>query len=508
MMSQGKTNLRFVTWNTRGIRNPDEKFSQVLQKLSDLQADIVFIQETRVGPKHYQILTEVEDWKVYFTVCRPSSKGVAILIKKTIPFEYICYDKDHCSGGYIVLFCHLYGELYTLVNVYNHKADNNVLGRLKEYLMETAEGVLVVGGDFNTVLHPRFDRSPDSKNSPFRSILENFTVSLHLRDTWSYLYFADEGFTRHQNESHSRLDMFFMHSDTMRRVCDIKVEENEISDHNPVVLELEVQKQTGNNFPKVSLLIEHLAWPTGKPNRISGKIRGAEILSAIKTLSDSEEQRPDQRQVEHYKSHQCPVTEILKIKYNRMLKRNFVSEAFKEYHLSQDRHIFNVEYLILSQILPKRLSAYIYPYTKEKQETNLATFLTMTCDKGVQKIKSSFLDKSLKPESEWKKKLWSSEPPTKFCILEHLLPEDQGSSGELRLLVPDCRLTNAILNLALNKLNYILNEETECRSSVCFQRQALLIHAHQSKQEKVVMLVEKFQEDSGIIFRRKIHTRD
>ncbi|XP_058241623.1 uncharacterized protein LOC131350772 [Hemibagrus wyckioides] len=503
MASQGKR-LHIVTWNTQGIRSPSQKFSNVLSCLNDLQADVVFIQETRVGTKNYRMLTDVRDWKIYFTVNNSSSKGVAILINNNVPFNYICHDED-CSGGYIVLFCHLYGELYTLVSVYKHKADRTVLGRLKEYLMEAAEGVLVVGGDFNTVLHPSFDRSPsDSNHSAFRSILEDFTVSLNLRDTWSYLRFADEGFTRHQNDSHSRLDMFFMRSDTMRLVCGIRVEDNEISDHNPVVLVLEVQEQTESKFPKVALLLK-TATHTGirKPNRISGKISGAEILSAIKTLSDLEEQRPNRRQVEHIKSHPCSVTEILKIKYNNMLKTKCVSEAFKEYHLSQGRHIFNVEYLIISQVLAKRLSAYIVPCSIQKQETILDKFLTVTCDKGTQKIKSSFLETSLRLENEWKEKLRHSQPPAKFHILECLLPVDQGSSG--KLLLPECPLTNTILNLALNKLDHILNDEMECRSSVCFQRQALLIHAHQSKKKQVVSLVEKFQEDSGIIFHKIFH---
>ncbi|MCI4374780.1 hypothetical protein PGIGA_G00009880, partial [Pangasianodon gigas] len=482
MASQGKTSLRFVTWNTHGIKSPDLKFFNVLRRLSNLQADIVFIQETHVGPKYYQILTDVKNWKVYFTVHLSTSKGVAILIKNNVPFKYICHDED-CSGGFIVLFCHLYGELYTLVNVYNHKADRLVLGRLKEYLMETAEGVLVVGGDFNTVLHPCFDRSPSaSRHSPFRAILEDFIVSLNLRDTWSYLQSTDEGFARHQNESHSRIDIFFMRSDIVGRARSITVEQSDISDHNPVVLELEVQQQTGDKFPQVALYVKETY--NGRPNRMSGKISGAEILSVIRTLTDSQEQRPGKNQVDYYKKKRLPLTETLKINYNNMLKTNHVSEAFKVSHLSRDRHIFSVEYLIFSQILANRLSAYIFPYFKEKLETNLDKFFAVKFLKGTQKIKLSFLETSRELEKDLKKKLSPSAPPAKFRILEFLLPEVQGSSRELRLLLPGCPLSSTVLNLALNKLDWILNSETDCRSSVCFHRQVLLIHAHQSKKRQ------------------------
>ncbi|XP_060776452.1 uncharacterized protein LOC132885939 [Neoarius graeffei] len=513
MTSQTETSLCFVTWNIRGIKKP-RKLSRLLETLRKLQADIVFLQETHVGLE-YDLQKKVEDetektWTVFYTVHSPASKGVAILIKNTIPFEYKRHDED-CSGGYIVLFCHLHGEMFTLVNVYNHQHDRIVLGRLKEYLMETAEGVLVVGGDFNTVLHPCFDRRPSAfnpYNSPLKRVLEDFTVSLNLRDTWSYLHAADVGFTRRQGASQSRIDMFFMHNDIVGRVRSITVEQYKLSDHNPLLLEVEVQQQnrtaTGNKFPRVSKKNYTFQYPRHPDDRIPGKISGAEILSVIKSLPDSQEERPDQRQVGYYKRRQWQMTETLKTKYNDMLRTNSVSEAFKESRLSKDRFVFNVEYLIFSQILAKRLSAYIFPYNKKKQEKNLDKFLTVTFKKGTQKIKWSFLEKSLEPEEGLKRKLIGSAPRAKFHILKHLLPTDQGSSGELGLLLPGCPLTRTLLNLALNKLDWILNSEKECRSSVCFQRQALLIHAYQKKQkkQKVARLVEDFEGYSGLKFEK------
>ncbi|XP_053535206.1 uncharacterized protein LOC128631116 [Ictalurus punctatus] len=488
MASIVKKRLRFVTWNTRGIKSPPQKFSDLLSSLISLKAHIAFIQETHVGPTCYQILENVENWNVYFTVHSPRSKGVAILISYDVPFEYICHDED-CSGGYIVLFCRLYGELYTLVNVYNHKADKNVLARLKDYLRETAEGVLVVGGDFNTVLDPSFDRLSSAlltKQSSLRAILEDFTISLNLRDTWSYLHFADGGFTRRQNESHSRLDMFFMCSDAMVRVCSSKIQSNEISDHKPLVLELKVQQQTGNIIPKVALFLKETRVDE-EPDRRSGKINGAEILSSIKSLIDSK-QRPDTMDVDYYKKFCCQLTETLKGKYNIMLKNKQVPEAY----YSGD--IFNVECLIFSEILAKRLSVLITPSLKREKKAKFDILLTMTFEPGPQEIRWSFLEQTLR-----RLKQIQSVPPLDFSILDCLLPKVQNFSGELRCLRPGIPLTNAILNLALTQLeDLILRSETECRTSVSFHRQALLIHADQSKRGKVVRVLEKFQDDSGI----------
>uniref|UniRef100_A0A672QRI8 exodeoxyribonuclease III n=1 Tax=Sinocyclocheilus grahami TaxID=75366 RepID=A0A672QRI8_SINGR len=147
--------LSFVSWNTMGIRytkGTNSKLQLVLDELIRLKADVVFLQETHIEPRSYEVPESIKGWRTFFTVHHPRSKGVAILIKNEKTFNYICHDEDY-SGGYIVLFCHLYGQLYTLVNVYNHKADRQMLYRLRDYLTAiNTKGVLVVGGDFQLVL--------------------------------------------------------------------------------------------------------------------------------------------------------------------------------------------------------------------------------------------------------------------------------------------------------------------------------------------------------------------
>ncbi|XP_058241555.1 uncharacterized protein LOC131350745 [Hemibagrus wyckioides] len=511
--------LSFLSWNTNGIRNTrksPQKFSKLLATLSKLQADIVFIQETHIGTSGFQDLDEQKTWDAFFTVHSNKSKGVAILIKKGIQFEYICHDEDY-SGGYIVLFCYLYGELFTIVNLYNHKEDRIVLRRLKEYLMETAEGVLVVGGDFNTVLHPILDRKPStSRHSPFRDILEDFIVSLNLKDTWSCSHPTEEGFTRRQNKSYSRLDMFFMPEDKINRVCSIKpLKQQNISDHYPLVLTLTVQVQTEKKIPNVAtLLMEH----KHNSDRRAGKISGAEILSVIRSLTVSEEARPDELQIYTYKRFRCSLTEILKIHFNNMLKHNCLYTDFnKSYlsNLSRDRHIFNVDYLIFSQILAKRLSAFITPSSKGSTGKNLNNVFRLSFDSGEQQISWSFLKEALK-----NLKQTSSTPPPDFSILDCILPKVQ-SSGKFRRLQPGCPLTNTILNLALKHLgDRVFDFRYKCEdvghrsdekhkrkckeimsmASVCYERRVLLIHTKLEEHE-VEMKVKDFKDQvkkSGI----------
>ncbi|XP_053536198.1 uncharacterized protein LOC124627508 isoform X2 [Ictalurus punctatus] len=504
-MQAEQKSLFFVTWNTNGIRDTrmlPQKFSNIFKSLSDLQADIVFIQETHVGTDCYNILEDVPGWKVFFTVHNSRSKGVAILIRDKVPFEYICHDEDY-SGGYIVLFCHLYGELYTLVNMYNHKADRDILNSLKDYLMETAEGVLVVGGDFNTVLHPSFDRrslSSHARHSPFRAFLEDFTVSLNLRDTWSYKRSTDEVITRRQKEqTASRIDMFFLPEHKLGLVCNIDVAEAQgVSDHYPLVLELTVQHRTETILPNVALRLPKPFKYT--PDRTPGKISGAEILSTIKSLTDLEEHSLDMEHVKSYKEQRCQLTETLKYKYNSMIENKEVGE----------RNTF--EHLIFSQILAKRLNASISPSFKGKIVTNLDTFSTVKFETGPQTIKWSFLERKLKklqtrvkkPQPRVKKtKRRPSAPPPEFSILERfldcLLPKDQISS-ELRLLEPGSPLTNAIFNLALNELEAIVVRNL-CKGTVCYQRQVLRVHTPPITSDFVDIFINNFKEQSGLKIR-------
>lgn len=487
--------LNIVTWNTNGIKI---KLPEVMDSLNSLKADIALIQETHVGPECYQIFVtfEQKNWNVFFTVHSSSSKGVAILIKKDIQFEYICHDEDY-NGGYIVLFCYLYGELFTFVNVYNHKADRTLLGRLKEYLIETAEGVLVIGGDFNTVLHPNLDRKPPtSRCSPFRYILKDFTVSLNLKDIWSCLHPIEEGFTRCQNESYSRIDMFFMPEDKINRVCSIKLlKQQNISDHYPLVLTLTVHVQTEKKIPNVAtLLMDH----KHNSDRRAGKISGAEILSVIRSLTDSEEARPDELQIYTYKRFQCPLTEILKIHFNNMLKDKCLYMTFSETYFSGYRHMFNVDYLIFTQILANRLSAFITPSFKGMTGRNSHIVFSLTFDSGEQQISWSF-----QKEAHENLKQTSSTPLLDFSILDCILPKVQSSDG-LRHLQPGCPLTNTILNLVLKHLGdrvfdfrykseevgHRRDEKHKCKDkeimsmvSVCYERRVLLIHTKLKEHE-------------------------
>ncbi|XP_016142290.1 uncharacterized protein [Sinocyclocheilus grahami] len=484
--------LSFVSWNTMGIRytkGTNSKLQLVLDELIRLKADVVFLQETHIEPRSYEVPESIKGWRTFFTVHHPRSKGVAILIKNEKTFNYICHDEDY-SGGYIVLFCHLYGQLYTLVNVYNHKADRQMLYRLRDYLTAiNTKGVLVVdmvGGDFNTVLDPTFDRRPAADqtfHSSLRRILEDFTESLSLKDIFALMHPMEEGFTRSQNQSHSRLDMFFMPTNTMHYVINCMnhkspTEKKRISDHNPLVLDIKVPSLLEYKMPEVASLLIKCKYREA-PDRRAGKINGAEILSAIRSLPDSQQQIPDELSVYHYKRIDLPFTELLKLIYNRRLKSKCVPKSFvKSLPVPDNMHCFRVDYLIFTHILAKRLMVFLTPSFRERNRVARGVCFCVTFAERPQHIKMSFLNQSLSSLKQM-----NPTPPKDFSILENLLPRSSHSDHDYRTLRQGCPLTTPILILALKQLesDIMATSKSTGNTSLSITRESLLIYTDNLK---------------------------
>uniref|UniRef100_A0A671RRU2 Endonuclease/exonuclease/phosphatase domain-containing protein n=1 Tax=Sinocyclocheilus anshuiensis TaxID=1608454 RepID=A0A671RRU2_9TELE len=102
MESSKEQTLCFVSWNICGQKNP-----KIDHYSKEQQAEIFFLQETYIGPESKPPLEKPKGWQSFFTVYDSKSKGVAILIKDGVPFQYLCHDEDY-SGGYLVLFCRLH----------------------------------------------------------------------------------------------------------------------------------------------------------------------------------------------------------------------------------------------------------------------------------------------------------------------------------------------------------------------------------------------------------------
>lgn len=512
MATSNEQTLCFVSWNIGGKKNPNiDHFSK------ELKADIFFLQETKIGPDSDTPLEKPEGWQSFFTVYDSSSKGVAILIKNCVPFQYICHDEDY-SGGYLVLFCYLHGELFTLVNVYNHKYDKEILNRLQEYLREAAEGVLVVGGDFNTVLDLSCDRTSKAKtvqHTPQWSSFKKFTASLNLMDTWAYFYPTRKAFTYNQSECYSRLDMFLLCEDNLARIKAIRTVDQinkgeTVQDHLLLLIHLKV-----NKVSNVASKLE----PFHELDKRAGKINGAEILSVIKSLTDSGIKRPNGISVQTYKNFCCQFSEILKTCFNCWMKSNKLPPDFNaSIPASGGRKHFNVDYLIFTMILAKRLNLLLEAFPEERNQENCDLCYCITFAEKTDKIKCTFLNNSLSylltncgtKSGEESQKKATSKQMIKILLkgLAHMETEENVAGNILEAIIPKasdgfrelqdgCPLTRSILSLVLKYLELRINEEyKKYTTHVCHSRQSVVIHENSFPDMK--NLFEEFKSNSGI----------
>uniref|UniRef100_A0A8C2CJE5 exodeoxyribonuclease III n=1 Tax=Cyprinus carpio TaxID=7962 RepID=A0A8C2CJE5_CYPCA len=535
MESSKEQTLCFVSWNICGQKTPN-----IDQYSKELKAEIFFLQETRIGPESDMPLEKPKGWQSFFTVYDSKSKGVAILIKDGVPFQYISHDEDY-SGGYVVLFCRLHGELFTLVNVYNHKDDKEMLYRLQEYLREAAEGVLVVGGDFNTVLDLSCDRTSKADtvhHTPQWGPFKKFTASLNLMDTWAYFHPTVKAFTYYQKDSYSRIDMFLLCEDNLERIKHVKIQEAKrtedqiksgkketVQDHLLLLMCLKVKE-----VPNVASQLQKFH----EPDRRAGKINGAEILSVIKSLTDSGHKGPNGKSVQTYKNSCCQFTEILKTCFNSFIKSYQLPPDFKASSSTSDgRKHFNVDYLIFTMVLAKRLNVLLEAFSEERSQKN-------TCDlcycvkfaEKPKKIKWTFLKNSLlyllekcnkskveekqsaeKTQNESQKKKKGKQKTSKKSknintLLKGLIPMETEERNMLEDIIPKasddfrelqegCPLTRSILGLVLKYLELRINEKYEKYTAhVCHSRQVVVIYENSSPDLKC--LCEEFKINSGI----------
>ncbi len=235
-MSSGE-NLRFMSWNSNGIKT---KIKKVRSEIDKQKCHVVFLQETHSN----EVLKKLEDWKSFCTTQKSKDTGVAILIRKDIFELYNTITDD--NGCYIVVKCTLKGQLFTLVSLYNPPGNTKPLIKLINVIEKNAEGILLIGGDFNTTLNPYLDRNSETKNKQHLSlkpVVELFMTSFQLVDVWRRFHPIECEFSYKSSKDpvkavKSRLDYLFVPEESMHYIksCEISKEEC-CSDHQPVLFE-------------------------------------------------------------------------------------------------------------------------------------------------------------------------------------------------------------------------------------------------------------------------------
>ena len=109
-------NLTFCSWNVNGINEPVKR-GKVLSHLKSLHTDFIFLQETHLKNDSHSRLRCRWIQQIYHSNFSIKARGVAILIRKGVPFKHTSTiaDKD---GRYLILVGEIHSTPMTLLNIY------------------------------------------------------------------------------------------------------------------------------------------------------------------------------------------------------------------------------------------------------------------------------------------------------------------------------------------------------------------------------------------------------
>lgn len=222
--SQSHLPLRFISWNVKGINNPVKR-TRVFTHLKSLRSDVVYLQETHLRSSEQIKLKKTWISQIFSSKFEDRSRGVAILIRKGIPFIPLSTVAD-TRGRYIIIQGRLYGKQVILANVYGPNWDDpNFYCTFLKHLPDLTESHLILGGDFNCVLNPQLDRSnpkPDSKISKAGNVLKSFMQSYAFFDPWRNKNPTSKQFSFFSpvHRSYSRIDFFVVDNRILPKVLD------------------------------------------------------------------------------------------------------------------------------------------------------------------------------------------------------------------------------------------------------------------------------------------------
>lgn len=170
-----QTKLKFTSWNVKGMINMT-KIKQVLTRIKQSlkKSSTVFLQETHLLKE--ELLKVQRRWpgQVFASCYFSHSRGVMLLIHKSIPFivNNTILDK---AGRYLIVQETYISKVINLVNFYGPNEDNPTLFENLFILLASLPDAALLAGDFNCTLNLLLDRSSglDSSHSKSRGKKSN-----------------------------------------------------------------------------------------------------------------------------------------------------------------------------------------------------------------------------------------------------------------------------------------------------------------------------------------------
>lgn len=159
--------LKITSWNVRGLGKLT-KVKQVMTRIKQINPSIVFLQECHISSNDTTPIQRRWKGQIYSALFSPNSRGVMILIHKSIPFQISKVLQD-TAGRYIIIQGSILNENIILANVYGPNTDCPSFFEKLFLLLSSLLGKLIIAGNFNCTLSPSLDRSTGSDTTHIQS---------------------------------------------------------------------------------------------------------------------------------------------------------------------------------------------------------------------------------------------------------------------------------------------------------------------------------------------------
>lgn len=233
------SDLKIVSLNVKGINNVIKR-QKILTFLRKENTKIALLSETHLNDIEHLKLRRAWVGQVFYSSHNSKSRGVAILIHRSLPFtlEKTISDND---GRYVLISGYLYGEQILIGCIYGPNIyEATFLPKLLSDVTSVHTPYTVLGGDFNCIHDPCVDQSPPRLNSTSRKSLRlrEFCHDLELFDTWRVTNPRERDYTffSQPHQTFSRIDFFLSSRMVLDRVRECSTGTCTISDHSHVSL--------------------------------------------------------------------------------------------------------------------------------------------------------------------------------------------------------------------------------------------------------------------------------
>ena len=236
--------LQIATYNVRGIRDTMKRRC-VFNFLHDQNLDVIYIQESHSSPNCEKYWRSEWGGKIYYAHGTTASGGTMIMFKKGITPKIHDIVRD-VTGKYIIIKVEIDKRTLALACCYAPNDDNVTYfdNFFNQLVSVNADGV-IIGGDFNTILHDR-----DIKGGKGHTHI-NCTHYINERiqhegwvDIWRIRHPNDFRFTWARSKPHvimERIDFFLISFHLQQFVVSTDILSAYRSDHNLPIIWLNLE---------------------------------------------------------------------------------------------------------------------------------------------------------------------------------------------------------------------------------------------------------------------------